>query len=200
MALLGFPYGSDGKESACNAEDPGSIPGSGRSPGEWNGNPLQYSCLENSMDKEAWRATVHGIAENQTRLNDCHFTSRGLVKVRQVVSMCTSESLCPPSNPRTSTSQWTLEGSCLPGGDWLRDARWEGHFGVSHQDAANHYVDHTGPHYYTLGVSGLNTSECVDRVPVVVDLKQKHRGCKERLKGPGRFLTEIHVQKAQGTP
>ena len=50
----GFPSSSDGKESACNAGDPGSIPGSGRSPGEGNGYPLQYSCLENSMDRGAW--------------------------------------------------------------------------------------------------------------------------------------------------
>ena len=50
----GFPGGSDGKASACNAGDPGSIPGSGRSPGEGNGKPLQYSCLENSMDGGAW--------------------------------------------------------------------------------------------------------------------------------------------------
>ena len=50
------------KESACNAGDLGSIPGSGRSPGEGNGNPLQYSCLENPMDRGAWRATVHGVA------------------------------------------------------------------------------------------------------------------------------------------
>ena len=49
-----FPGGSDGKASSCNAEDAGSIPGSGRSPGEGNGNPLQYSCLENSMDGGAW--------------------------------------------------------------------------------------------------------------------------------------------------
>ena len=49
-AILGFPGGSDGKASVCNAGDPGSIPGSGRSPGEGNGNPLQYSCLENPMD------------------------------------------------------------------------------------------------------------------------------------------------------
>ena len=51
--MQGFPGGSDGKESACNAGDLGSIPGSGRSPGEENGNPLQYSCLENPMDREA---------------------------------------------------------------------------------------------------------------------------------------------------
>ena len=58
---VGFPYSSVGKESACNAGDLGSIPGSGRSPGEGNGNPLQYSCLENLMDRGAWRATVHGV-------------------------------------------------------------------------------------------------------------------------------------------
>ena len=63
---MGFPGGSDGKESACNAGDPGSIPGLGRSPGEENGNPFQYSCLENSMDKGARLATVHGIAKSQT--------------------------------------------------------------------------------------------------------------------------------------
>ena len=55
------PYSSIGKESAWNAGDLGSIPGSGRSPGEGNGNPLQYSCLENPMDRGAWWATVHGV-------------------------------------------------------------------------------------------------------------------------------------------
>ena len=58
----GFPHSSVGKESACNAGDPGSIPGSERSPGEGNGNPLQYSLLENPMDRVAWQATVHGVA------------------------------------------------------------------------------------------------------------------------------------------
>ena len=57
---LGFPGGLDGKESACNTRDPGSIPELGRSPGGGHGNPLQYSCLENSRDREAWQATVHG--------------------------------------------------------------------------------------------------------------------------------------------
>ena len=63
-----LPDISDGKESACNAGDLGSIPGSERSPGEGNGNPLQYSCLENPMDRGAWKATVHGITKNWTRL------------------------------------------------------------------------------------------------------------------------------------
>ena len=62
---MGFPGGSDGKESACNVGDLASIPGLGRSPGEGNGNPVQYSCLENSMDRGAWRATVHGVAKSQ---------------------------------------------------------------------------------------------------------------------------------------
>ena len=61
-----FPGGSYGKESTCNAGDRASIPGSGRSPGERNGNPLQYSCWENSMDRGAWRAIAHGVAESQT--------------------------------------------------------------------------------------------------------------------------------------
>ena len=59
---MNFPGGSDGKESACSAGDLGSIPGLGRSPLEGNGNPLQYSCLENSMDGGAWWATVHGVS------------------------------------------------------------------------------------------------------------------------------------------
>ena len=67
---LGFPAGSDGKQSAYGAGDPGSIPGSGRSPGEGNGNPLQYSWLENSMDRGTWWATVHGVTKNQTRLSN----------------------------------------------------------------------------------------------------------------------------------
>ena len=62
--ILVFPGGADGKESACNVGDPGSIPGSGRSPGGGNGNPLQCSCLENPMDRGAWRVTFHGIAES----------------------------------------------------------------------------------------------------------------------------------------
>ena len=59
---LGFPHSSVSKKSACNAGNLGLIPGSERSPGEGNGNPLQYSCLENPMDREAWQATVHGVA------------------------------------------------------------------------------------------------------------------------------------------
>ena len=62
----GFPCGSDGKESTCNVGDPGSIPGSGRSSGEGNGNPYQYSCLQKFMDRGTWQAVVHGVAESGT--------------------------------------------------------------------------------------------------------------------------------------
>ena len=75
ILLLGFPGGSDSKESACNVGDLGLIPGSGRFPGEGNDNPLQYSCLENSMDRGAWGATVHGVTKSQTQLRDFHFTN-----------------------------------------------------------------------------------------------------------------------------
>ena len=70
----GFPGGSEVKASAWNAGDLGWIPGSGRSPGEGNGNPLQYSLLENSMDRGAWQATVHGVAKNRTGLSDWYHT------------------------------------------------------------------------------------------------------------------------------
>ena len=65
-----FPGGSDGNDSGCNAAHPGLILGSGRYPGEGNGNPLQYSCLGNPIDRGAWWATVHGVAESQTRLSN----------------------------------------------------------------------------------------------------------------------------------
>ena len=68
--FIGAPGGSDGKESACSAGDLGSIPVSGRSPGVGNGNPPQYSCLENSVDGGAWWATVHGVTNIRTRLSD----------------------------------------------------------------------------------------------------------------------------------
>ena len=75
----GFPGGSDGKESACNAREPGLIPGSGSSPGEGNGYTLQYSCLENPMDRGVWWATVHGVTKSRTQLNDFHFLLKLIV-------------------------------------------------------------------------------------------------------------------------
>ena len=75
--ILWFPGGSDDKASACHAADLSSIPGLGRSSGEGNGNPLQYSCLENPMDRGAWWAIVHGVTKSQTCLSEftsLHFT------------------------------------------------------------------------------------------------------------------------------
>ena len=66
----GFPGGSDGKESTCNVGDLGSIPGLGRSPGGGHGKPLQYSCLENPMDRGAWWAAVQEVTESRTLLSD----------------------------------------------------------------------------------------------------------------------------------
>ena len=63
--MWGFLGGSDGKETACSVRDSGSIPGSGRYAGEGNGNPLQYSCLENSLDRGAWQAIAHQVANSQ---------------------------------------------------------------------------------------------------------------------------------------
>ena len=70
LRVHGFPGGPVGEESACNAGDTGSVSGSGRSPGEGNGSPLQYSCLENPMDGGAWQATVHGVTKSWTQLSD----------------------------------------------------------------------------------------------------------------------------------
>ena len=74
LILPDFPGGSDGKASAYNAGDPGLIPGLGRSPGEGNGNPLQYSCLENPMDGGTWQATVYEVAKSWTRWSDLTLT------------------------------------------------------------------------------------------------------------------------------
>ena len=72
--LTGFPGGSVVKKPRASAENVGSVPGLGRSPGEGNGSPLQYCCLENSMDRGAWQAAVHGVAKSQTRMSDFTFT------------------------------------------------------------------------------------------------------------------------------
>ena len=70
LQSTGSKNGTNGKESVCDAGDSGLISGLGRSPGEGNGNPLQYSCLENPMDRGAWQAIVHGVSKSQTLLSD----------------------------------------------------------------------------------------------------------------------------------
>ena len=83
---LGFPGGLDSKESTCNAVDLGSVPELGRSLGKGNGNPLQYSCLENPKDRGAWWATVHRVAKSWTQLSDSHFLFFFLRQLRKCVS------------------------------------------------------------------------------------------------------------------
>ena len=77
--ILGFPGGSAGKEYVCNAGDLGLIPGLRRSPGEGNGNPLQYSCLENPMDRGTWRATVHGVTKESDTTEDAHMAKNKIL-------------------------------------------------------------------------------------------------------------------------
>ena len=105
--------GSDSKTSAYNAGDPGSIPGSGRSPGEGNGNPLQYSCLENPIDGGTWWAAVHAVAKSQTRLSDFTFT-RFVLAFPGGASSKESASLIPGSGRSPGAGSDTpLQYSCL---------------------------------------------------------------------------------------
>ena len=69
---MSFPGGSDSKEFACSAGELGSIPGLGRSPGEGNSSPFQYSCLRNPMDRGNWQATIYGVRKSQTQLSNTH--------------------------------------------------------------------------------------------------------------------------------
>ena len=82
--LLGSPDGSESKTSACSTGDQGLIPVSGRSPGEENGSPIKYACLENSMDRGAWWATIHGFAKCQTQLDNQHFHFHMHLKIAQI--------------------------------------------------------------------------------------------------------------------
>ena len=93
----GFPGGSDGKESACNAGDLGSVPGLGRSPGGGHGNPLQYSCLENPMDGGVRWATIHGVAESDTTEMTCHTHS-----IQYTIGTVEYLSLCILDWPKSS--------------------------------------------------------------------------------------------------
>ena len=98
-----LPCGSDGKESACNAGDLGSVPGLGRSPGEGKGYPLQYSCLVNPMDGGAWWAAVHGVAKSRARLSDFTFTLRFHALEKEMAT-------------HSSVLAWRIPGTGEPGG------------------------------------------------------------------------------------
>ena len=137
----GLPRWLSGKESAASAEDAGnvgSIPGSGRSPGEGNGNSLQYSCLENSLDRGAWRATVHGVAKSQTlwalmqsvahTVWSYYMSSAWLPSSLQAVRLLTLESYFLPvfwAQAKLCLSLFPTHVPCLPpilpwiGSSWL---------------------------------------------------------------------------------
>ena len=110
---LGFPCGSAGKESACNAGDLGSIPGLGRSPGEGKGYPLQYSGLENPLD-----CAVHGVTKSRTRLSDLHFTSLQL-DLAHFPCVPSGRVLQQVGGPRAQASSWCW-------GEALRTTRFPG--------------------------------------------------------------------------
>ena len=107
-----FPGGSDGNASAYSAGDLGLITGSGTSPGEGNGNPLQYSCLENPMDGGAWWATVHGVKKSRTRLSDFTFTFSLITEKPQTVSPWTRQWSWPCS--KTFYTAFCLFQTCIP--------------------------------------------------------------------------------------
>ena len=111
----GLPWCHKGKESTCKAEDMGLIPGLGRSSAEGNGNPLQYSCLENSMDRGVWRATVHGVAKNWRWLSDWTKTT-----TRVTPTVCEDRRLQSPCSPGSSeipgvlfSMMWTIPSIIL---------------------------------------------------------------------------------------
>ena len=117
LGTRGFPGGSDRKESAYGVGDTGSIPGLGRSPGEGNGNPLQYSCLENPMDRGAWRDTVHGVAKRQIWLSTWHFSLSEVSGMRvKPESMCMHYMVHTLDiHPRAPAVLRDLESNPVPG-------------------------------------------------------------------------------------
>ena len=106
LSILGFPHSSVGKESSCNAGDLGSIPGLGRSPGEGNGNPLQYFCLENPMDRGTWWSTLHGATRVRhdiaTKPSSIYFTHDSVY-----ISMLLSQFAPPSPSPTMTTSPFS---------------------------------------------------------------------------------------------
>ena len=112
ISTLSFPGGSEDKASACSAGDLGSIPGLGRSPGEGNGNPLQYSCLENPMDRGAWRATVHGVAKSRTRLSNFTLLSN-LGKLRGMISFSKQPLISVTNRYKSMPSWYSYDERCL---------------------------------------------------------------------------------------
>ena len=105
---MSFPGSSDSKETACDSGDPSSIPGLGRAPGEGNGHPLQYSCLENSIDRGVWQATVHGVIKIQTRLSNTNTIYYAMPILKDIFSF-----------PSFTVSSYLVEGILPLFKSWL---------------------------------------------------------------------------------
>ena len=112
--LMGVPSGSVVKNLPANPGDSGLIPGSGRSPGEVNGNPLQFSCLGNSMDRGAWRAAVHGVPKSRTRLSGFTFTFHFHALEKEMAT-------------HSSVLAWRIPGTEEPSGLPSMGSHWVGH-------------------------------------------------------------------------
>ena len=132
-----LPSGSDNKESACNAGDLGSVPWSGRSPGGGYGDPLQFSCLENPMDRRGWQATVHRIAQSQTQLKRLSTQRKSTILQLKKLKLFFKGMIpifflkgCYPSRPALEGNGNPLQCSCLEnprdGGAW-----WAAVYGVA---------------------------------------------------------------------
>ena len=133
---MGFPGGSDNKESACNAGDVGWIPGLGRSPGEWTGNSLQYSCLENPMDRGVWWASVHWIAKRHDWASNTHTELFIAIFIYIYVCMyactcvlvyvCGCEHMCvyTKNKPLRKLERWSSSSVTL---SWVPASYWQ-HF------------------------------------------------------------------------
>ena len=129
---MGLLQWLSGKESTCNSGDTGSIPGWGRSPGEGNGNPLQYSCLENSMDREAWWATVHGVTKSRIQPSDwaCIHT-RPVDKVTRKHALKNTQPGAPQMLKPCERWRVSRGGSapmCRPHSHCTRPGSWTTHF------------------------------------------------------------------------
>ena len=130
---MGFPGGSNSRESACNAGDPGSIPGSEISPGEENGNPLQCSCLENPRDGRAWWASIYGVAQSRTRLKQLSSSSSSSGSDGKESACSAGDSGLIPESRRTPGEKngYPLQYSCLEN-SMVRGAWWSTVHEVGH--------------------------------------------------------------------
>ena len=132
-----FPHHSVGKESVCSAGDPGSISGSGRSPGEGNSNPLQYSCLENPMDRGAWQATVHGVTRVGCNLSTSPHTEWSKSERGKQISYSNAyvwnlEKLYKWAYLQSRNRDTNVENKCMDTKAGKEEVGWTGRLGLTY--------------------------------------------------------------------